>query len=151
MVAKAKGGINGASETVENIVTAGSEAMKGSFDRAVKGYDNLATFNKATVEAVIQSANAASKGIEALNAEVLAYSRHSIEEGVAAAKAAMSSKSIQDLIEVQSDYAKAAFDGYVGQLTKFGDLFASLAKHTAEPINGRVSALVELVQGARLS
>jgi phasin family protein len=150
MTGKAKA-INGATETIENMVKSSSDAMKQSFDRAAKGYDSLAAFNKATLEAFIQSANVATKGLETINAEALAYSKQALEDSVAAAKAAMTSKSIQELIEVQSDFAKSSFDTMVGQATKFGDLFMSVAKETAEPISGRTAALVELVQSSRIA
>jgi phasin family protein len=154
MAGKAKAGTsrtNGSSEALESMVSAGSDAVRQSFDRAVAGYDQLAAFNKATVEAIIQSANATAKGFEAINSEALAYSRQTIEESVAAAKAAIGSKSIQELIELQSDFAKSAIDSYVGQVTKMGDMVASIAKEAAEPLNSRVAALVEMVQGSRVA
>lgn len=143
------GRTNGSSEALESMVSASSDAIKQSFDRAVEGYDQLASFNKATVEAMIQSANAAAKGLEAINSETLAYSRQAMEESVAAAKAAFGSKSIQEFIELQTDFTRAAIDAYVGQVTKMGDMVTSIAKQTAEPINGRVAALVEMVQATR--
>jgi phasin family protein len=102
------------------------------------------------MEAIIQSANVATKGVESLNAEALAYSKQAIEDTVAAAKAAITSKSIQELIEIQSDFAKASFDSMIGQATKFSELFMSVAKESAEPLNGRTAAFVELVQSSRV-
>lgn len=150
MANKAKG-TNGATETIESVVMASSDAMKQGFERAVKGYDNVATFNKATMEAVIQSANAATKGIEALNAEALAFSKQSLEDAMAAAQAAMTSRSIQELIEVQTDYAKSTFDSVVGQFTKMGDMMTALAKTAVEPMNGRAAALMEMIQSHRIA
>lgn len=154
MAGKAKTGTtrtNGSSETLDSMVSAGSDAMKQSFDRAVEGYDQLAAFSKATVEAFIQAANATAKGFEAINSEALAFSRQTIEEGVATAKAAIGSKSIQELIELQSDFTKSTFNSYVGQMTKMGDMVASIAKEAAEPLNSRVAALVEMVQTSRVA
>lgn len=144
-------GANGASETIESMVKSSSDAVKQGFDRAAKSYDSLASFNRATLEAFIQSANVATKGFESINAEVLAFSKQAMEDTVAAAKAAITAKSIQELIEVQSDFAKSSFDSMVGQASKFGDLMVSVAKETAEPINGRTAAFVELVQSARIA
>ena len=148
---KSKTPTNGAAETLENVVTASSDALKQGFEKAVKGYDEMATFNKATIEAVMQSASAASKGFEAINAEALAFSKQSIEDAVTATKAAMTSRSIQELVEINSDFAKSAFDSYVGQITKIGDLFASMAKGTVEPLNSRTAAFMQIVQSARVA
>ncbi len=143
--------LNGASETLENVVTAGSDALKQGLDKAVKGYDNVAAFNKATLEALMQSASVTTKGIEQLNAETLAFSKQSLEDAVAATKAALTSRSIQELVEVNSDFAKSAFDAYVGQVTKLSEMMVTLAKSAAEPLNGRTAALVEVIQSARVA
>lgn len=151
MTTKAKSTTTAATESIETVLGAGSDAVKQSFDRAVKGYDNVASFNKETLDALIQAANAAGKGLEALNSEALAYSKQSIEETIAATKAAMGSRSIQELMEVNTDFAKASFDSFVSEMTKLSDLFVNAAKGAAEPLNGRTAALVQMVQGARLS
>lgn len=154
MAGKAKAGAsrtNGSSETLESMVSASSDAMKQSFERAVEGYDQLAAFNKATVEAFVQTANATAKGIEAINSEALAFSRQTIEESVEAAKAAFGSKSIQELIELQSDFTKTTFDSYVGQMAKMGDMVTNITKEAVEPLSSRVAALVQMVQASRVA
>ena len=115
----------------------------------MKSFDDIASFNKGTVDAFVQSANAASKGLEALSAEVLSYSKQSIEDYMAATKAAMSSRSVQEFLEINTDYAKTAFDSYVGRFTKLGDMASSTAKDTFEPLSGRFNAFIEAVQTGR--
>lgn len=149
MATKAK--VTNGAETIETMVKSGSDAMKQSFDRAAKSYDSLASFNKETVEALILSASTASKGFEAINAETLAFSKQAIEDSVAAAKAAMTSKSIQELMEIQSDFAKSSFESFVGQATKLGEMMTALAKESVEPINGRTAAFMEIIQSARVA
>lgn len=139
---------NGA-ETIETAFAAGSDAMKQSMDRAMKGFDEFATFNKKTMDALMQSANATTKGFEALTAEALSFQKQSLEEAMTASKAAMSSRSVQEFIEVNTDFAKNSFDAYVGQVTKFGDMFTKASKDAIEPINNRFSAFVELMQSSR--
>lgn len=137
---------NGATETVENMMAASSDAMKENMEKVVSGFDKFSAFSKENVDAVIQSANAATKGLEAINAEALAFSKQTVEDGVEAAKAVMTAKSVQEIIELNRDFTKTAFDAYVGQLTKMGDMFASAAREAAEPLNGRANAFMTLVQ-----
>jgi hypothetical protein len=40
------------------------------------------------------------------------------------------------------------FETYVDQLAKFGDMALATARHTAEPLQARVSAFSELVRAA---
>ena len=133
-------------ESIETALLTGAEAMKDGFEKAVKGYDQFITFGKDNAEAVLKSANAAGKGIESLNTEVFAYTRKSVEEGVAAAKAVLSSKTVEEAFQLQTEFSKAAFEGYVDQLAKFGDMALAAARYTAEPLQARVSAFAELVR-----
>jgi phasin family protein len=145
MAPRTKSTSNGA-ETVESALYTGAEAMKDSFERAIKGYDQFVSFSKDTAEAVIKSANAAGKGLETINSEVFSYTRKSIEDGIVASKAIMASKSVNEAIQLQSEYSKAAFETYVDELAKFGDLALAITRSAATPLQARVSALVELVR-----
>ena len=135
-----------ATEAAETAFKNGTETLKANFDKAVKGYDHFLGFGKDTMEAYVKAANAAGKGAETINSEIYAFSKHSIEESIAATKAVLGSKSIHEAIEVQTDFAKTAFDAYVGQMTKLGQLFQATSKETFAPIQGRVQAWVETVQ-----
>ena len=44
-------------------------------------------------------------------------------------------------IEVQSDYFKHAYEGFVAKATKIGELYADLAKETYKPIEGAISKI----------
>src|SRR6201996_5202441 len=138
--------INGAAQTAETTFKNGAEAFKTGFEKAVKNYDHFLGYGKETVEAYVKAANAAGKGAETINSEIYALSKQSIEESIAATKAVLGSKSIHEAIEVQTDFAKTAFDAYVGQMTKLGQLFQATSKETFAPIQGRVQAWVETVQ-----
>jgi phasin family protein len=122
--------------------------MKEGFEKAVKNYDQIVSFGKDNAEAVLKSANAAGKGIETINSEVFAYVRKSAEDSVAAAKAVLSSKTVEQAFQLQSEFGKAMFETYVDQLAKFGDMALATARHTAEPLQTRVSAFSELVRAA---
>ncbi len=68
---------------------------------------------------------------------------------LAPTKALMATKSVHEAFELQTDFAKTAFDGYVSQMTKLGEIFASTTKDSFAPIQGRVQAWVDVVQNAR--
>jgi phasin family protein len=146
MASRTKTSTNGA-ETVESALYTGAEAMKESFERAIKGYDQLFAFSKDTAEAMIKSCNAAGKGFETINSEVLSYTRKSVEDGILASKAIMAAKSVNEAIQLQSEYSKAAFETYVDELAKFGDMALAITRSTATPLQARVSAFVEMVRG----
>jgi phasin family protein len=150
-MAKAKAAgekINGV-EGIETVMKNGSEAFKAGFEKAVKSYDHVLGYGKETVEAYMKAANAAGKGAETLHNELYAYSKQSVEDSIAATKAILGSKSAHEAFELQTDFAKTAFDAYVGQMTKISEIFMSATKETFEPLQGRVQAWVEIVQSSR--
>jgi phasin family protein len=141
--------INGAAEGIESAMKTGAETLKAGFEKAVKNYDKLVGFGKENVEAYVKSANVAGKGVETLHNELFGYSKQSIEGSIAATKALMGAKSVHEAFELQADYAKTAFDAYIGEITKISELFVSTSKEAFEPIQGRYQAWVATVQNAR--
>ena len=147
MASKTTKSTNGA-ETIETALHSGAEAMKDGFEKAAKNYDQFMNFSKDTAEAMIKAANAAGKGIETINSEMFAYARKSLEESITATKAIMGSKSVDEAVQLQSDFSKSVFETYVDELAKFGDLTLATAKDAAMPLQARVAAFVDLVRTA---
>jgi phasin family protein len=138
-----------ASATAETAIKYGADALKAGFDKAVQNYDAALGFNKGNVEAVLKAAAIASDGAEIIHNELYAYSKQSVEDTLAASTAIWSSKSIHEAFERQNDFAKAALEAYVGQITKFGTLFTATAKDSFAPLQGRAQTLVEAAQKGR--
>jgi phasin family protein len=144
MATKAQKAAFDGAKTIEGAVKTSTEAVKDGFEKAVKGYEQFVAFGKDTAEAVLKSANVAGKGIETINTTVFTYSRQSIEDGFAATKAMLASKTVQDFIEIQTGFAKTAFETYVAEWNKLRDMAMDTAKAASEPIQARVTAFAEL-------
>jgi hypothetical protein len=43
-------------------------------------------------------------------------------------------KSFEQAFEIQSQYAKKAFDAYVAQLSKLGEMYVDLARNAYKPV-----------------
>ena len=54
-------------------------------------------------------------------------------------------KTIDEAVQLQSEFGRSAFEMYVDELAKFGDMALATAKVAAEPLQERVSAFVEMV------
>jgi phasin family protein len=94
----------------------------------------------------LASAAVAQKGFEAISARTVAFQKEALEKHVAATKALMTSKSVQEFVEKQNDYAKTSFEAYVAELTSVSDLVQGVAKEAIAPINDRVNAVGQLIQ-----
>ena len=123
-----------------------TDALKAGFEKAIAGYDSVLGYGKDTAEALVQSATVAGKGAETLNNEIYAYAKQSLEDSITAGKAVLAAKSVHEAIEIQTGFAKTAFENYVAELTKFNRLFTATAKDSFAPLESRAQAWVELVQ-----
>lgn len=135
-----------ATEAFEQVTTASSEAMRENIDRGIAAMSEVSAFGKDNVEAFVASAAAAQKGFETISARTVAFSKQAVENHVEAAKSLMTSKSVQEFVEKQSEYARASFDAYVAEMTALSDLMTGATKDALKPINERMSAVGTLVQ-----
>lgn len=135
--------------TIESMTTATNDTFKEGFEKTLSAVNEATAFHKDTVEAVIASATVTGKGLEAASTNAAAYAKSAMEEGVAATKALSSAKSLQELFEIQSNYAKSAMGSYLAELNKTTELFSGLVKDGAKPLNTRFAAVAELAQSQR--
>ncbi len=140
-----KAAANGA-ESAEKIHEKTAESLKNGFEKLSQQYEQAASFNKETTEAVIESATKAGKGVETINAQLFQYSRQTLENGVAATKSILAAKTLQEVFECQSRFTEEAFEAYVTEMSKVREMALESAKKSSEPLQARVDALAELVQ-----
>ena len=135
--------------TVEQFTTAGNVAFKDAVEKSLASLNEVNAHSKKNLEAVIASVTASTKGAEALGAQAMAYSKKAVESQVAAAKSLSGAKSIQEVVELQTNYAKSAFEAYVAEFTKMSEIMSASVKDSVKPLNERVTAAVERLQAAR--
>lgn len=138
-----------AKSTGEQFTAAGNVAFKDAVEKSLAQLNEFNTHSKKNLEAVIASVTASTKGVEALSAEAMAYSKKAVEEQVAAAKSLSGAKSFQEAIELQTAYAKSALDAYIAGVSKMSDIMTASVKDSVKPLNERVTAAVERLQAAR--
>lgn len=147
-----------AKEAVEEIVKASQEQVTRQFEQTMtltkdqvekasqqmlKSYDEMTAFNKQNVDAVIQSGTIVAKGVETLGKAVASFTQTSIEQSVATGKALLTVKSMRDLVDLQSAFAKSAFDAFMAESTRMSEMSVKVANEALAPINARVNATVE--------
>jgi hypothetical protein len=102
----------------------------------LKNLDDVQKFGKENMDMALKSFGAVSKSMQAIAVEVADYSKKSFEDSTAAMEKLMGAKTLEKAIEVQSDYFKSAYEGFVSEATKIGDLCSDLAKETYKPFEG---------------
>src|SRR5580658_5776120 len=135
--------------TVETFTTAGNQAFKESIEKSLSALGEANAHSKKNLEAVVASVTAATKGAEALGAQAMAYSKKALKAHVAAAKSLTTAKSVQEVVELQTAYAKSWMEWYIAQMNNASETVSASVKESFQPINERVTAFVEKVQAAR--
>ena len=99
----------------------------------VKNLEDLQQVSKDNVDVTLKAMGALSKGTQAIAVEVADYSKKAFEDGTAALEKLFGVKSLDKAIEVQTEYAKTAYEGLVAEATKIGELYAAFAKESYKP------------------
>jgi len=74
------------------------------------------------------------KNWQAIAAEMGDYTKRSFEQGSATLEKLMGTKSVGQAIEIQTSYAKRAYDDYMQQASKIGGIYANMATKAYEPV-----------------
>ncbi len=113
--------------------------MINTFD--VKSFDEFQKFGKDSVDASLKAFGAVSKSAQAIAAESVDYSKRTFEESAAAIEKLFGVKSLEKAIEIQQDYFKNAYDGFVAQTTKISELYSDFAKEAYKPYESYVAKM----------
>src|SRR3978361_1251532 len=102
-------------------------------DTMIKNIEDVQKMGKDNMDATMKSFGMLSKATQAIATEVADYSKKSFEDGSKVMEKLLGVKSIEKAIEIQTDYAKSAYEGFVAQATKMGEVYSDLAKETYKP------------------
>jgi hypothetical protein len=83
--------------------------------------------------------------LQTIAAETTDYSKNSLESNSAYVEKLLGAKSLDNAIQIQSEFAKSAYEGFVAQATKIGELYTNLAKEAFKPVEtafAKVQAVV---------
>lgn len=102
-------------------------------------FDEINKFGKSFVDSGLKSFAAVSKNAQAIAVETTEYGKKSFEAGATTLERVMTSGSLEKALEIQVDYARQAYEGFVSEATKLGSLYADLAKEAYGPFEAMVS------------
>lgn len=100
----------------------------------MKAYEDIQKNSQENFDASVKSFGELNKGVQAIAGEVTDYTKKSIEEGTEAFEKFLGVKSVEQAFEIQTTYAKKAYEGYMSQMTKIGEMYADIAKETYKPV-----------------
>ena len=101
--------------------------------------EEFQNYGKEQFDAAVANAGNYTKGWQAIAAAYGDYAKKSYEDGAAYLEKLSGVRSLDKAIELQTDYAKTAYETFVAETTKIGELYKDLAKETYKPFEGFVA------------
>ena len=104
-----------------------------------KGFEEFQKVSKDGFDAAVRSFGEMNKGFQAIAAEVTDYSKKAFEDSTRAFEQLTGAKSIEQAVEIQSQYAKKAYDTYMAEMSKLGEMYVGLAKDAYKPVEAALA------------
>ena len=105
----------------------------------VKNFEDLQQVGKENMDMALKTMGALSKSSQAIAVEVADYSKKAFEDSTAALEKLFGVKSLDKAIEVQTEFAKSAYEGFVSKASKISELYADLAKESYKPFEAMLA------------
>jgi hypothetical protein len=102
----------------------------------MKTFEDMQKLGREGADAALRSMGAVAKSAQAIAVELADYSKRAFEDGSAATEKLFRAKSLEKAVEVQSDYVRTAYEGFVAQSAKLGELYSDLAHEVYKPFEG---------------
>jgi len=109
----------------------------------IQNFESFQKQGQESLDVAMKSVNAMTKGFQDIAKETADYSKKQYETSAAAAEKLMATKSLDKAFEVQADYMKGAYEAFVAQATRMGELYADMAKQAYKPYEGIVAKVAK--------
>ena len=100
----------------------------------INGLQDFQKFGQTNVDTALKFFGDWNKSWQAIAAEMTDYSKRTFEDGTATFEKLASAKSLEQAFEIQSSFAKKAYEDYMQQMTKIGGMYTSMAKDAYKPV-----------------
>lgn len=133
-------------EKAQNYFADMSEKAKAVFEKSNVSMREVADFSKGNLEAVVETAKIAAKGVQTSAQTTSEFARKNFEATTAMFKTVAAVKSPTEFFKIQSDFAKSQFEGVVAEMSKASEFNLKLAGEMFQPLSNRYAVAVEKVK-----
>ncbi|MBA3576375.1 MAG: phasin family protein [Sphingomonas sp.] len=132
-----------ASNAFEKMFTEASGRGEETVKRSRKAAEEFADIYRANVDAFAEAGRIAATGAQSIGQDIASKSRDSLEQTANSVRSFAEAKSPTELLQLQSDFARSAFDRFVEDSSAMTESFVKIAGEAFQPISNRTSANVE--------
>jgi phasin family protein len=101
--------------------------------------EDIQQYGKEHLETVVASATTLQNGIQTIATAYGDYTKKSFEDTRSYVEKLSGVKSLDKAIEVQTEFARSAYETFVAESQKIAGLYTDLAKQTFKPFEGMVA------------
>jgi phasin family protein len=101
--------------------------------------EDIQQYGKEHIEGVVASATTVQSGLQAIASAYGDYTKKSFEDTKSFVEKLSGVKSLDKALEVQTDYAKSAYETFVAESQKIAGMYTDLAKQSFKPLEGLVA------------
>jgi hypothetical protein len=85
-------------------------------------------------EAASRSFGEVNKGLQAMATELTDFSKRRLEDVLHSWEQLLRARSFGEVIDVQTRYAQRAYEAYMSEMSKLGEMYLGTARHASKPI-----------------
>ena len=97
-------------------------------------FEDFQNFSKQQLEAFTAASTTCMKGLQELAAESTDYAKKAFTASSAVYEKLLGARSVESAIQIQSEYVKQAYEGFVAQASKVSELYAKVASDAMRPV-----------------
>ena len=91
-------------------------------------------FGQASSEASVKLMGDWTKNWQAATADWTDYSKRAFQDGQATFEKLINAKTMEQIMEIQTSYARRSYEGYMQQMSKVGFLYSSMGREASKPV-----------------
>ena len=100
-------------------------------------FENIQASSKEGFETAVNSTTVLSKGMQDIAEKTAEFSAKSFEKSTTAVETLMAAKTFDKVIEAQQEFAKSAYEDFMAQAAKVGEMYKASATEAFKPVEAQ--------------
>ena len=135
--------INNVNDTVEAAMAMGKEKVEQAQENYTRAYGEFSKFGQETLGVYMKAGEIFVKGAENIGQAYFKLAKNTAERNAEAAKAVLAAKTLNDVVDVQNDFARESYQTLFSEGTKISELSLKVAHEAFEPLKEQMEGSIE--------
>ncbi len=135
--------INNVNDTVEAAMAMGKEKVEQAQENYTRAYGEFSKFGQETLGVYMKAGEIFVKGAENIGQAYFKLAKTTAERNAEAAKAVLAAKTLNDVVDVQNDFARESYQTLFSEGTKISELSLKVAHEAFEPLKEQMEGSIE--------